>query len=109
MCGALVSINSIDMRFCYPMLLLLLQHQQTGCSVQCTANHVDQALQPAVLFLFLQPPQTALSAAVSMLLPAYYDVFNTRVLFSLRKEAVYSGVCICTLYSSSPCFHLGPN
>jgi hypothetical protein len=27
-----VRINNIDIRFCYSVLLLLLQHQQTGCS-----------------------------------------------------------------------------
>ncbi len=41
-----VSINSIDMRFCYSMLLLLLQHQQTGCSEACsewpTIRHFSQ-------------------------------------------------------------------
>ena len=31
-----VSINSIDMRLCYSMLLLLLQHQQAGCSGACS-------------------------------------------------------------------------
>ncbi len=62
------------------------------------ANYVDQALQTA---------QTAFSAPVSMLLPAYYDMFNAVLSGFLRKEAVHSGVCICTLCSTCPHFHLG--
>ena len=41
------------------------------------ANHVYQALQPAVLFLFFPPVQTVISAAILMLLPAYHDTCNT--------------------------------
>ena len=104
-----ISSDSVDMRVCYSMLPLLLQHQQTGCSRAYSGWPTMSIRHFSQLCCFCSFHQSRLSSQQPYSCCCQHIMTLVIQTVSLQHQAVYPGVCVCTLCSGSPRFHLSTN